>query len=89
MGIGFINILNLIALISTYSRRKISLLGVFPSSFTENGECSICYEKKDTESDKCNLFISNQKGVKLKCNHAFCQDCAEDLVECPICKARI
>ena len=43
---------------------------VFPVSFTDNGECTICYEKKDKESDKCKENIS-QKGGQVELQTRF------------------
>ena len=36
---------------------KNSLTGVYALSFTENGECSICHEQKDGESDECKILV--------------------------------
>ena len=54
----------------------------FPQTLTETGECLVCYEQKDEESDKCEhltnlrVQIELQSCVLYRLRHDFIPLCA-------------
>jgi len=44
------------------------------------------FEKNQLEFKKCSICFTNDKDTILNCGHLFCNDCSNQVVNCPTCR---